>query len=229
MEMRTALLVGATGLTGGHCLKLLLNDKAYDKVTVLTRRPLPITHEKLKQHIVDFNNLDESSELIKADDLFCCLGTTIKIAGSKEAFRKVDFEYPAALARLACANDCKRFLVVSAPEANSKSPLFYSRVKAEMEHAISGFAFEEGVYIFRPSLLVGERDESRFAEDLAIKIFTAMPFLLSGPMKKLRPIEAKTVASAMVSVAKSELVGQQSFSSDIIQAIHDNDDLVTLI
>jgi uncharacterized protein YbjT (DUF2867 family) len=223
--MRTALLVGATGLTGGHCLDLLLNDNAYDKVTVLTRRPLSKTHNKLEQHIVDFNNLDDSSDLIKADDIFCCLGTTIKKAGSKQAFRKVDFEYPAALARLASANSCKKFLVISAPESNSNSLLFYGRVKAEMEHAISELAFEEGIYIFRPSLLIGERDESRFAEGLGIKNFTAMPFLLSGSMKKLRPIEAKAVASAMILAAKSELVGKQSFSSNIIQAMYDKGEL----
>ena len=218
--MRTALLAGATGLTGGHCLEFLLSDEVYKQVTILTRRELPITHEKLVQHVVDFNNLDESADLIKADDVFCCLGTTIKKAGSREAFRKVDLEYPEALARIASANGCEQFLVISAPESNANSPFFYGRVKAEMEQAISAHSFQS-TCVFRPSLLIGERDENRLAEGLGIKLFTAMPFLLSGPLKKMRPIEAKAVAGAMVIVAKSAKGGKQIYPSDKIQDLYD--------
>ena len=189
--MRTALIVGASGLTGGFCLELLLNDDAYDKVIALNRRTLPTSHNKLEQCIVDFDNLQQSADRICADDVFCCLGTTIKTAGSREAFRKVDMTYPAEIARIASANGCEQFLVISAPESSPKSPFFYGRVKAEMERAISGQPFSVGTYIFRPSLLLGERDEARFAEDLGIKIFSAMPFQFAGPMQKLRPIPAK--------------------------------------
>lgn len=219
--MRTALVVGATGLTGGHCLELLLNDDAYDKVTVLARRALSTTHRKLTQYCVDFDNLNDATELITADDVFCCLGTTIKKAGSKDAFRKVDKVYPAELARLASANRCKQFLVISAPESNPHSPFFYGRVKAEMEQAISAYVFTQGTYIFRPSLLIGERDETRFVENLATKAFTTLPFLFAGPLKKLRPIDAKAVAGAMIIAAKSAPGGKQSFSSSTIQAIYD--------
>jgi uncharacterized protein YbjT (DUF2867 family) len=219
--MRTALVVGATGLTGGHCLELLLNDDAYDKVTVLARRTLSTTHRKLTQYRVDFDNLNDAAALITADDVFCCLGTTIKKAGSKDAFRKVDKVYPAELARLASANGCKQFLVISAPEASPHSPFFYGRVKAEMEQAISAYVFTQGTYIFRPSLLIGERDEARFGESLAIKAFTTVPFLFAGPLKKLRPIDAKAVAGAMIITAKSAPGGKQSFASSIIQAIYD--------
>lgn len=218
--MRTALLVGATGLTGGHCLDRLLNDDAYEKITVLTRRSLPQTHHKLEQHVVDFDNLNASAPMLRAHDVFCCLGTTIKTAGSKDAFRKVDLDYPSELARIASTNGSEQFLVISAVESNPRSRLFYGRVKGEMEQAVSALPFK-GVYIFRPSLLVGERGEVRWAEALGIKLFTALPFLLSGPLKKLRPIEARAVASAMITVAKSAPGGKQIFTSDRIQAIHD--------
>jgi uncharacterized protein YbjT (DUF2867 family) len=218
--MRTALLVGATGLTGSSCLDLLLEDNEYEKVTVLTRRPLPQTHDKLKQHVVDFDNLNASSDKIRASDVFCCLGTTLKIAGSKEAFRKVDFEYPRELASIASANGSEQYLVISAPESNPKSMLFYGQVKGEMEQAVSSFPFK-GTYIFRPSLLIGKRDEFRWREELGTKLFTAAPFLLPGPLKKYRPIEARAVASAMIIVAKSEPGSKQVYASDQIQAIHD--------
>lgn len=220
--MRTALVLGASGLTGGHCLDLLLNDDDYDKVIALTRRALPKAHRKLQLHTVDFDNLDDSIDLIHADDVFCCLGTTIKKAGSKEAFRKVDMEYPAELARLASANGCQQFLVISAPESSANSPFLYGRTKAEMERAVSEYFFAGGTYIFRPSLLMGERNESRFAEHLGIKAFTAMPFLFSGPLKKLRPIDAAAVAGAMIIAAKSAPGGIQVFPSNIIQAMYDS-------
>jgi uncharacterized protein YbjT (DUF2867 family) len=223
--MRTALLAGATGLTGGHCLNLLLEDDAYQKVTVLVRRPLSRVHHKLEEHIVDFDNLSASAAVIQADDVFCCLGTTIKKAGSKEAFRRVDLEYPEALAAIAAGNGSGQFLVISAPESNPGSPLFYGRVKGEMEQAVSRHAFK-GLYIFRPSLLIGERDESRLAEGLGIKLFTAFPFLLCGPLKRLRPIEAAVVASAMIVVAKAAPGGKRIFASDQLQAIHDTGRLV---
>ncbi len=223
--MRSALLIGATGLTGNHCLNILLNDDEYQSVTVLTRRSLDINHKKLTQHVIDFDKLEASSHLIKADDIFCCLGTTIKAAGSKQAFRKVDVEYPKAIAKIAAKNGSEQFLVISAPESNSKSLLFYGRAKAEMEQAVGQIPFK-GVYIFRPSLLVGERAKYRLAEGTAIKLFTTLPWLLSGSLKKFRPIEAKAVATAMVVAAKSKPAGLQVYQSDQIQAISNSGKLV---
>ncbi len=223
--MRTAILIGATGLTGNHCLNILLNDDEYQSVTVLTRRSLDIRHDKLIQHIVDFNRLEASSHLIKADDIFCCLGTTIKAAGSKQAFRKVDVEYPSTIAKIASKNGCGQFLVISAPESSDKSLLFYGRAKAEMEQTVCQFPFN-GTYIFRPSLLMGKRDKYRLAEGTAIKLFTALPWLLSGSLKKFRPIEAKAVATAMVVAAKSMPAGKQVYQSDQIQAISNSGELV---
>jgi len=227
MNMRTALLLGATGLTGRNCLELLLEDKDYEKVITLCRRPIhqngqELTHEKLEQHVVNFDALESYSDLFKVDDVFCCLGTTKKKAGSKAAFRKVDLEYPLAAAKCAAANHCQQFLVISAPESSEKSPFFYGRVKGEMEALVSKQAFS-GTYIFRPSLLIGEREDGgRLGEGLAIKVLTGAPWLMVGGLKKLKPIKASDVARAMIIVAKAQPEGHRTFSSSRIQAIADS-------
>ena len=123
MNTRTALLLGATGLVGGHCLDLLLADAAYDAVVTLGRRPLGRSHPKLTHHVVDFDRLAEAASLIEARDVFCCLGTTMKKAGSKEAFRKVDYEYPVAAARIAAANGAEQYLLISALGAGTRLSL----------------------------------------------------------------------------------------------------------
>ncbi|HVF27949.1 MAG TPA: NAD(P)H-binding protein, partial [Pyrinomonadaceae bacterium] len=124
-ETRSALLVGATGLVGGHCLNLLLEDAAYQRVVALGRRMLPVVHQKLEQHVVDFDKLTDYAHLIRAQDIFCCLGTTIKKAGSREAFRRVDFTYPHEVARIAAENGAEQMLLVSALGADAKSRVFY--------------------------------------------------------------------------------------------------------
>lgn len=218
--MRTAVLAGASGLTGRKCLQMLLADKRYEKVTAIVRRPLSIEHPKLEQAVIDFERMAEHAGLIRGSDVFCCLGTTIKTAGSREAFSRVDFDYPLELARIASENGVENFLVISALEANPQSKIFYGRVKGQMEEAVSRYSFK-GVFIFRPSLLIGERDESRLAEGIGQKVFTAMPFLFSGPLQKYRPIAAEAVASAMITVANASLSGKRVFSSSQIQAIFD--------
>jgi len=197
---RTALLAGATGLVGGHVLHLLLADDTYQKITVLSRRGLPVTSPRLQQRLIDFDHLADL-DVPKVDDVFCCLGTTIKKAGSQEAFRKVDFGYVEALARVAARAGAKQFLLVSAIGANSKSRVFYSRVKGETEAAVQAAGFA-GTHIFRPSMLLGDRAESRPAERLGIVVGRALGFVFVGPLRKYRPIAAETVAAAMVRVAK---------------------------
>ena len=218
--MRTALLLGASGLIGGHCLDLLLHDEAYDQVIAFVRKPLPINHTKLTQYEVNFDRLSEHANLLKADDVFCCLGTTIKKAGSQEAFRKVDFTYAHEAAKLAAHNGASQFLLVSSLGADAKSSVFYSRVKGEIEAAISAMNFES-VSIFRPSLLLGERTEFRLAERLAEPFAKAVSFFLIGSLRKYRAIEARTVAAAMIEIAKKEMKGVKIYESDQIQAIEE--------
>lgn len=217
-DSRTALLVGASGLVGGHCLQNLLDDKVYDKVITLVRRDLGVKHARLEQHVIDFDRLSEYSELLKANDVFCCLGTTIKKAGSETAFRKVDFDLPHELAKIASARGAKQFLLVSSLGADANSRIFYNRVKGEVEKAVSNVHFD-GVQIFRPSLLLGERAESRLGERIAEKTSRVFSFLFVGKLAKYRPIHARMVATAMVKVAKESPHGVNIFESDRIRAM----------
>ncbi|HEX7243690.1 MAG TPA: oxidoreductase [Longimicrobiaceae bacterium] len=218
---RTALLLGATGLVGGHCLDLLLADDAYGHVTVVGRRPVSREHPKLRQHTVDFDRLADSAALFDdARDVFCCLGTTIRAAGSREAFRRVDLEYPREAAELASRAGAERFLLVSAMGADPGSRVFYNRVKGEAEEAVRALPFRE-VVILRPSLLMGERTERRPAEALAQRMMGPLSFLLSGPLLKYRPVEGRTVARAMVRLAKAGGTGARVVESDEIAAVGD--------
>jgi uncharacterized protein YbjT (DUF2867 family) len=216
---RTALLLGATGgLVGGHCLELLLGDEAYERVVTLGRRKLALEHPKLAQHVIDFERLHAHADLMSAQDVFCCLGTTIKQAGSQEAFYKVDFTYPHEVARLSQEQGAEQFLLVSALGADARSRIFYNRVKGETEEAIGRLAFD-GVQIFRPSLLLGERAEFRLGERVAEKLSRIFSFLFLGSLQKYRPVHARTVAAAMVAAARRRPRGVNVFESDEIRAM----------
>lgn len=217
---RTALLLGATGLVGGHCLDLLLHDDGYSNVVVLGRRLLPIETAKLHQHVIDFERRQDFKHLLQAQDVFCCLGTTIKQAGSQAAFRKVDYEYPVELAALAAQNGAEQFLLVSSLGASAASRVFYSRVKGETEAAIAALPFK-GVQVFRPSLLLGERKEVRLGERLAERASKLFSFLLAGPLRKYRPVHARAVAAAMLKVAKEHPAGLNFYESDQISQMAD--------
>lgn len=215
MTAKSALIAGATGLTGNELVKVLLEDPAYDKVKVLVRRPLDLDHPKLEQIKTDYYRLEEYADHFKVDDVFCCLGTTIKKAGSQNAFRRVDYDYPVALGKLAKSAGAKRFLVISAMGADARSNIFYSRVKGQMEEALKKMEFP-ALHIFQPSLLLGKRDEFRLGEKAASVLAPAISPLLRGKMKKYKPIEAKQVAKAMGAAAQSEKEGVLVHSSDEI-------------
>jgi uncharacterized protein YbjT (DUF2867 family) len=215
---RTALVAGASGLVGGHCIELLLHDGSYSRVVALVRRPLGIKHEKLSEVVVDFEQLDGRRDEMRATDVFCCLGTTIKQAGSKEAFNRVDHDYPVSVAKAALENGAKQFLLVTSIGADPKSSVFYSRTKGKVEEDISLLNFE-GTQIFRPSMLLGERKEPRTGERIAAGISKLMPFIFAGPLHRYRPIEARTVAAAMIKVAKEGRQGVNVFESEEIQRI----------
>jgi len=193
-EKRTALLVGATGLIGSFLLQRLLANDAYARVGVWARRDLAQVYPKLKSDVVDFDRLHERR--VEAEDVFCCLGTTIKQAGSQAAFRRVDYDYPVALATAAAGGGAKRLLVVSALGANPDSGVFYSRVKGEMEIAVRAAGVPATIF-FRPSLLSGPRKEVRRGE----RIGEAVGKVLGPLLGKYRPIHADIVAAAMLKAA----------------------------
>jgi len=225
METRkSALLVGASGLVGRNLLQLLLAEERYAQVKILVRRSLSIPNAKLGEHIVDFDHLDRYSWLFDVEDVFCCLGTTIRTAGSQRAFRTVDFTYVVQTGALASKGGAKQFLLVSSLGANPRSRTFYTRVKGEVEEAVSKLPFN-AVHIFRPSFLLGEREEQRTGENVAIALMKLLRPLMIGGWKKLRPIQATTVAAAMVRAAEMNKHGVNVFESDQIQTLGSSGDI----
>ena len=197
---RIALVAGATGLVGSKLVRQLLERPEYDQVRVLGRRPPPFDAGQLRFIASDFSRLEDLDVELKVDDVFCCLGTTIKVAGSQAAFERVDYHMVVDLARAAHKAGAKRFLVVSAMGASEKSAVFYSRVKGRMEKAVRELPFE-AVHIVRPSLLMGERKDVRPGEVLGQIVAPWLAPLMVGPLKAYRPVKADDVASALVQLA----------------------------
>jgi uncharacterized protein YbjT (DUF2867 family) len=205
---RQVLLAGATGLVGGECLDLLAADGTVSGITALVRRP-PRESTRLAGKVrfakADFDHLDRQAELFSVDQVICALGTTIKRAGTREAFRRVDFGYPLAIARLALAQGARHFLLVTALGADPKARVFYSRVKGELEEAVLALGYP-AVTIVRPSLLLGTRDEFRLGEEVAKRLAWATP-------QKYRPVQARDVAAALVAAAREDRPGRHWIES----------------
>lgn len=197
-QLNTALIVGASGLVGKSLLTILLESDYYDKITILVRKVLPIQHSKLQQVIFDFDKSD--SFLPKADHIYCCLGTTIKKAGTKENFVKVDLDYPLMIARAAQNQGAKKFALVSAMGSNENSTFFYSQVKGEVERKIQNVPFETTL-IVRPSLLLGKREEFRFGEMAGKFFMLAFGFIVP---KNWKAIHSSKVARCMFAALKGE-------------------------
>ena len=202
----SATLLGATGLIGQHLLKLLLSDNDVESVICISRRPLSVESDKLSTVITPLEQLRAHPEAFQSDHLICCLGTTIKTAGSKSAFRQVDYDFVLAAAELAKQQGCQYMHVVSAVGADSKSPFFYNKVKGEVEEALTNLDFA-GLHIIRPSLLLGERNERRLAEDLSKPFTRALSPLLIGHLKRYQPINGTDVAKKMLALCKQPLKG----------------------
>lgn len=209
MSERTALVAGATGLVGGLVLRALLEDQRYDSVVAVGRRPVALDHPRLVQKTVDFRTL-RAADLPAGLDAFCALGTTIKKAGSEQAFRAVDHDSVLSFADSAMGAGTRRFHLVSALGANARSMFFYNRVKGEVEDTLSQRGFRS-LSIYRPSLLLGDRAESRPAERAGIALAG-----LVGPLLRWvpsRPIEAEVVAKAMVAVSKNPPEGTKIYEN----------------
>jgi uncharacterized protein YbjT (DUF2867 family) len=210
--MSSVLLVGATGLVGGECLRLLQDDRSFNRVVVLARRTIDINNNsRISQHIVDFDNLTSHTDLFDVDAIICALGTTIKIAGSQAAFRRVDYEYPLEVARIGKEHGVKHFVLVSSMGASSRSRFFYTRVKGQLEDALTQMEFES-LSIVRPSLILGERKDVRRAEGIGKRL----SFLLPPTYK---PVEASSVAKALIQLVKRSDPGKRIIESRAINAI----------
>ena len=222
MKQKNAVILGASGLVGSLLAKELSQCGLYSRITLIVRKKPEAEIPGTGAALVNFASLQDNSDLFRADDIFCALGTTIKKAGSREQFRKVDYEYPLAAATLALAQGGTRFFLVSAIGADADSKVFYNRVKGELENAVKKLGFR-AVHIFQPSMLDGTRSEPRPGEQIGLKVMKTLDFVFAGPLKKYKPIHAQTVARAMARAANLDQAGIYVYPSDEIEKMGKQD------
>ncbi len=200
---KTAIVLGASGLTGSILLELLLQDDQYCSVKIISRKNIEKKHPKIKEFVGDLLQLENFENDFTGDVCFCCIGTTAKKTPDKETYRKIDFGIPVAAAKLCTKNKIPTYMVISALGADAKSSIFYSRTKGEMEQAV----LQENIpytYLLEPSLIFGDRKESRVGEKIAIVLTKLFGFLLVGKLKKYKGIEAENIAKAMFYLANNK-------------------------
>ncbi len=218
MSTRAAVLLGASGMVGGFCLQALLDSRDYGRVVVMTRRQLALAaNPKLEQKIVSFDALS-AADFAGANDIFCALGTTIRKAGTQEAFQRVDLEYPLAAARQGLSAGATQFLLVSSAGADAAAKNFYLRTKGELEEKLGELGYK-ALKIFRPGLLLGKREEVRPGERFASRIAPFLNLTLWGPLRHYRSIAAETVGRAMVSAAMQDQSGTIFYEYDQISKL----------
>lgn len=217
MTRKTAVIVGATGAVGRKLTLLIVSSQRYAKAIVLHRRATPFANlAKIEERVIDFAKLGSIAPPEGLDAVFCCIGTTQKIAGSTEAFQRVDRDIPIVLAQCAAAYRAAAFVTISSLGADAGSSSVYLKTKGEME---SGVAAADGraTYILRPSLLKGERAEYRLAEQVGNRALAAVDPMLIGPLRKYRAVSTETVARAMLACAETSEPGVHIVESDAIQ------------
>ena len=217
MKEKTALIAGSTGLVGNELLRILLAEKQYATVYAIVRRPLAVKHPKLIEIVCDFDRLEAVKAYFAVDDVFCCLGTTIKKAKTKEAMYRVDVEYPVALAQLAKEQGACHFLLVSAVNANVGSFIWYQKLKGQLEAQIKNIPLT-AISILRPSLLLGMRQEFRLFETIASKVVLGLSILFRRSWPKLA-IEARVVAQAMYQLAQRGKPGVTTYFPEQMEDI----------
>jgi len=198
--MKKAILLGATGLTGGILLQKLLNDPQYEKIILFSRSSIKIENSKIEEHLVDLFQLEKYKEQFKADQVFCCIGTTRSKTPNEETYRKIDYGIPVTAAKLCKENGISTFAVISSLGANPDSGMFYNKIKGEMQRDVLAQEIKNN-YIFQPSLIAGDRGEKRFFENFAMQALKILNYALIGPLKKYRSIHPETIAKAMIIVS----------------------------
>ena len=207
-----ALIIGATGATGKDLVTLLLNDNAYTEVHCFVRKPLALTHPKLHAHVVDFETPEAWADLVRGDVAFSCLGTTLAIAGSKEAQWRVDYDYQYAFAQQCKANGVPTFVLVSAAGATAESKLFYNRMKGQLEDAMKALEFTR-LLIFQPSVLV-RKGSDRKGEQFGLKMIVLLNKI--GLFKRYRPMPTNVLAQRMRREVATATEGVHTFILDEI-------------
>lgn len=213
--MKTAIVLGSTGLTGGLLLQELLQDTRYGKIILFSRNKIAVKHKKIEEHLVNLFELEDYQERFKADEVFVCIGTTKHKTPDEQTYHKIDKGIPVTAAKLAKQNGIATFLVISAMGASADSSMFYNKIKGEMEQEV----LEQGIprtYIFRPSLIAGNREEKRSWENLAIQVMKVLNYVLIGPLKKYRSVHPGAIAKAMVTVANKGYKSNIILSDEIV-------------
>lgn len=215
--MKTAIVIGATGLIGNETVLQLLNDPRYIKVKIFVRKSSKISNPKLEEYIVNFDKIEEWKSKLTGDELYSCMGTTIKKAGSQTAQFKIDYTYQYESAKYAAQNGVNKLFLVSSAGADPGSKNFYLRMKGTLDRDIQKLGFKY-IYIFRPSILRGQRNESRFGEKLGIALIGFFVNIIP-PIKKYAPIEGSAVAKAMIFIANSGEVSSNTYTLDEISRL----------
>ncbi len=198
--MKTAIILGATGLTGGILLQKLLKDPGYSRIKLFSRSSVAVKDDKIEEHLIDLFELEDQKQYFTGDEIYCCIGTTKAKTPNEETYRKIDYGIPVTAAKLAAENNIPVYAVISALGANAGSKIFYNRIKGEMEKDVLKQKVAN-TYIFQPSLIAGDRVESRTGEKIANKVMNVINPLMIGPLKKYRSIEPTVIAEAMKKVA----------------------------
>ena len=214
--MKTALLFGSSGLIGGHLTKQLIENSSYSKVKLFVRADPKINNPKIQVIKTDFNNLQNHKDDITGDDCFFCIGTTKQNAPDKDEYRRIEYNIPVEIAKIAKSNSIKSFLYVSSGFADPKSSGVYLKNKGDVEEELKSLNFLK-LGIMRPSFLIGDRKEKRIGEKIGIFIFKLIsPFFL-GPLKKMKPINSEKVAKAMIKIANENLKKTILESDEIVE------------
>jgi len=219
-KQKTAILLGATGLTGKLLLQLLLKDKRYEKIKLFSRSSLGIVNSKIEEHLGDVVSLNTFKNGFKADEVFCCIGTTKAKTRDKELYKKIDFGIPVKATQLCKENDIDTLIIVSALGANSKSSIFYNRTKGEMEEAVLRLQIPK-THILQPSLIGGKRGEKRIGEWIFKQLMKVANLVMAGPLKKYKSIHPKDIAKTMVWLANNEFK-EVRIPSDEIKSLSGN-------
>jgi len=212
--MKTALVFGSSGLVGNHLVKLLDKNTIYKKIKLFVRSSPETKDSKIEIIKTDFNNLSNHKEDINGDDCFFCIGTTKKNAPDKDEYRRIEYEIPVEIAKIAKSNSINSFLYVSSGFADPNSSGAYLKNKGEVEKELIKLNFST-LGIMRPSFLVGNRKETRPGEEIGIFFFKIFSPLLLGPLKKMKPIQSEKVSKVMIKIANENL-GKSIFESDEI-------------
>jgi uncharacterized protein YbjT (DUF2867 family) len=212
---KKAIIAGASGLIGSSLLDILLHEPGFDEVLILVRKELPIQHKKLKQLVIDFDQLKDYASEITGNTIFSCLGTTMKKTPDLSVYRKIDHDYPLQLAQIAKQNGIEQYHLVSSLGANAKASNFYLKTKGQIEEDIKQVALTT-LCIYQPAFLTGDRKESRLAEKFLIPLMKLLNPLLVGNLKKYRSIPAKTVAQTMYNQSLKKQEGTFIYPSDKI-------------